>query len=112
MEITIKNRATTPPTWIRISEGSEGGHYYEMFNVDPELDENEEAEDIDGGLCTGTDVDALTMALSQAGFIYSDHKFKSTCEDCGADSPEHNDPNTNPTCPDCGSDNIMMVLKD
>lgn len=106
MEITIRNF----DRWIRISESHEGGHYYEMYDVNPDLPENENVEEIDGGLCTGTDSDALTMAMLQAGAMLPDSQFAPVCEDCGTPSREYSATNHNPTCPDCDSDNILMVI--
>jgi len=52
--------------WVQISEYSEGGYYYEIFDQHPaQID----TVDVDGGLCTGNLADAIIMATSQAGLV-------------------------------------------
>jgi hypothetical protein len=46
---------------IRIFEASDGGYIYDIFDT-----EDDDAESIDGGLCTTTLLNALHMAHNQA----------------------------------------------
>lgn len=46
---------------IKIFEASEGGYIYDIFDTD-----EDDAESIDGGLCTTTLLNALHMAHDQA----------------------------------------------
>lgn len=51
---------------IQIFEHSEGGYEYNIYENESDLDEN---VSLDGGLCTGTLMDALGMAMEQSKVI-------------------------------------------
>lgn len=66
----IKNMNENALT-ITITEASDGdGYFYAIY--DCEADQVEDAEEIDGGQCTGSIKDALGMAYAQANDLLAD----------------------------------------
>lgn len=63
-EIHIADIATHTYIHIFYSESNEG-FMYMIYKEDPRL--NDDADDYDGGLCTGSLLDAIDMACAQAG---------------------------------------------
>lgn len=63
-----------------IFEGSEGGWYIAIYDEDAEKDENgcfNEDDEIDGGLCTGSAINAVTFFINPDCYI--NKKAKKSC---------------------------------
>ena len=80
--------------FVRSSDN--GGWMYDVYNVEdcpkdedgyPMLDEDDEVESIDGGLCCGTAQDAIEMATdNEYEWAKRDVELeRSCCGDCGKD---------------------------
>lgn len=70
---------------IQIFLNSEGEYQYDIYDST-----DDEAESIDGGLCTTTMSNALVMAMSQASRIIRTKESKSqdSCNRCGTEVAE------------------------
>jgi hypothetical protein len=87
---------------IRIQDSDKGGHFYAMYENQKAYDQG---NDSDSGLCTGTDLDAIEMAMLQAGAILPCSNFSPVCEHCGDEKNNEDD-----ECADCNTTDTLMII--
>lgn len=98
-----------PSITITITEASDGGYMYDIYNMDAHDIDPEQGwpESVDGGQCTsGSIVNALGMACEQAKTIaekmeatspcYDDNPEACGCDRCASGEVRH--------CPECYDD--------
>lgn len=76
----MENEAEELTIKVWYSETNEG-YMYSIFN---RTDDTDDADEDDGGVCTGSYKDAIEMAISQAtGFEFGPAELSEKCQHCG-----------------------------
>lgn len=110
---------------IKIEESSnEPGYFYDIYDNEEVMENCKDS--LDGGICTGSMLDALGMAVSQARYLLlqgtcdnTDHLKSGGCEDCREvvmdkefqTDPDSENPDVAIWCKDCRERDEEFISK-